>query len=560
MFNSTRRLANLGIRAGSKVVEICHTWKNSETEVQERIVIVEMCWERSRVQVDFMRQIASTIDPELCRIMDNLLSQLAIRLELAVKKIQEVVDRESCHRPGLLGFGSRVRKTAYLMKKDALDNIIQDLEIWQRRFDPSWFLLMKIANPVIDQELQKARARAPVSNPTTAILVKDAQPAKVKRAVQASETSATAAISPLALASGLRDALSRNPKQPAIFLPPDLSEFAEIPHSTARAARRKAGDARWYIIDSVHCRPGADVSITTRDVRDLATKLSRADPFAFGLLQCKGVVRVGYPAPSRQIQAFDFVFRAPYETDALQSLRQLLVSSDENISLTRKFRIACQLARSVNYVHTFNFVHKNIRPESILCFEDVEAGKSHTFLVGFDVFRSADGGTMLLGDIAWDRNVYRHPHRQGQFLTEQYDMRHDVYSLGVCLLEIGLWESFVDYGDGDKKSPSRLGESFQRFKAWLDARNSEEEHTMPRNARFLEDLSSRLKDYLVETAKEKLPARMGDKYTKVVVSCLTCLDERDDIDELEKSLDNDGILAGCHFIETILQDLDTICL
>jgi hypothetical protein len=31
--------------------------------------------------------------------------------------------------------------------------VIDDLEKWQRRLDPSWFLIMRIANPIIDQRL-----------------------------------------------------------------------------------------------------------------------------------------------------------------------------------------------------------------------------------------------------------------------------------------------------------------------------------------------------------------------------------------------------------------------
>lgn len=33
----------------------------------------------------------------------------------------------------------------------------------------------------------------------------------------------------------------------------------------------------------------------------------------------------------------------------------------------------------------------------------------------------------------------------GEFPAEAYKMQHDIYSLGVCLLEIGLWEPLVKY-------------------------------------------------------------------------------------------------------------------
>ena len=36
-------------------------------------------------------------------------------------------------------------------------------------------------------------------------------------------------------------------------------------------------------------------------------------------------------------------------------------------------------------------------------------------------------------------------------------MQHDIYSLGVCLLEIGLWRSFVYYEGEDSSDGATLG-------------------------------------------------------------------------------------------------------
>jgi hypothetical protein len=43
----------------------------------------------------------------------------------------------------------------------------------------------------------------------------------------------------------------------------------------------------------------------------------------------------------------------------------------------------------------------------------------------------------------------RHPTRQGTLLEEQYKMQHDIYSVGIVLLEIGLWASLVSYQGAD---------------------------------------------------------------------------------------------------------------
>jgi hypothetical protein len=158
-----------------------------------------------------------------------------------------------------------------------------------------------------------------------------------------------------------------------------------------------------------------------------------------------------------------------------------------------------------------------------------------SFLVGFEKFRLVDGRTTRSGDCIWEKDLYRHPRRQGLKPEEDYNMQHDIYSLGVCLLEIGLWESFVTHHDeGSDPLPSTL----------LTVLNDPEKDEIKR--------ALRVKDALVDLAKQRLPSRIGDKYTEIVVTCLTCLDESNtefgDSSEFE---DADGVLIGVRFIEKV---------
>lgn len=259
--------------------------------------------------------------------------------------------------------------------------------------------------------------------------------------------------------------------------------------------------------------------------------------------------------------------------EILQSLRQVLLNSPvpNNLepggigaegmamSLTRRVRIAKELAKSISYVHTFNFVHKNISPESVLLFEDLSSSRSATFLVGFDDFRSADGGTALIGDVSWEKNVYRHPSRQGEFPDEAYRMQHDIYSLGVCLLEIGLWESFVAYTTDDPPQP-RYGKSYSNFMAWVKGQSEGGPEQQSSNASYMGFMASKLKEYLVLSARTQLPQKMGDRYAEVVISCLTCLDESDDSFDDGWDMDEDDIRLGVRFNEKILGRLNEIIL
>ena len=50
-----------------------------------------------------------------------------------------------------------LKRFKYIWIKECVDSAIKDLEEWQKKFDPSWFLIMKVVNPIIDQELAKGK-------------------------------------------------------------------------------------------------------------------------------------------------------------------------------------------------------------------------------------------------------------------------------------------------------------------------------------------------------------------------------------------------------------------
>jgi hypothetical protein len=113
-------------------------------------------------------------------------------------------------------------------------------------------------------------------------------------------------------------------------------------------------------------------------------------------------------------------------------------------------------------------------------------------------------------------------------------MQHDIYSLGVCLLEIGLWSSFVQYTNPTSKP------------------------IFPDNFNFEGDAvdnSSRselVKTKLLTLARYVLPEKTGTKYSKIVETCLTCLDVGNDGFGDESELqDEDGVLVAVKYIEKV---------
>ena len=233
---------------------------------------------------------------------------------------------------------------------------------------------------------------------------------------------------------------------------------------------------------------------------------------------------------------YQFILDIPQSLIEPITLRALL-HHQTRCSLNQRFQLAKNLARSVMFVHTTGFVHKGIRPESILVFADAQDPTSytHSFLIGFERSRRAEAPTDYAGDLEWERNLYRHPVRQGEWPEELFIMQHDIYSLGVCLLELGLWESFVQTREETNIAWPELGVS------------SALQDKDQRRGAFL------LKNHLVAIARDKLPALVGLRYTAVTVACLCCLDEDEDNvfgGQLDR-VDQDGIIVGVRFIEQV---------
>jgi hypothetical protein len=489
-------------RYGKLLVEQYATFKNAADEINERVLWVESIWKRITIQLAFLQKVCETLDEEHQDIQNRILQVLVNKLQAAIFQLERV-KRKKGKDSGNNDNAVELKRFKYIWVKECVDNAIKDLEEWQKKFDPSWFLIMKVVNPVIDQELAKGKAEA----------------------------------ASISTAKGLRDSLKEEPQtKVSLFLPEDellSANRQKIPFSTAQTMQR-ATSSKFFILDSVACDPEASISLLTKDVRDLARKLIFADPLTFSLLKCHGVVKV-IDRTKKKVASFDFAFRVPEGMGNPRSLRSVLISADSNLSLSGRFKVAQQLATSVSYIHTYGFVHKNIRPETVLIFQTQQSVLGASFLVGFEKFRLVDGRTTRSGDCIWEKDLYRHPRRQGLKPEEDYTMQHDIYSLGVCLLEIGLWESFVTYHDESSDPlPSTL----------LTVLNDPEKDEIKK--------ALRVKDALVDLAKQRLPSRIGDKYTEIVVTCLTCLDESNtDFGDSSEFEDADGVLIGVRFIEKV---------
>lgn len=523
-------------RYGKILINAYKDFQNAGEIVSERALIVQSLWSRTCLQIDFVKRVARTMSSEHCSIHIEVFEMLHSKQIRAIKKIESLIRSPAD--------GGGVRRWHMPFLRASLDESIQALEAWQRIFDPTWYLILRIADKVIDEELSAGQRDLQHINDSIA-------PVTSRRYLASSEAlvSAESLRKVLVLGSGSQ------PDAPLSEKGLDWDKLESVPYSTTQIIPRLKS-LKHYVLNTIDCESGIDIVQARADTELLARKLSHVDSEVSGLLAAHGFVK-RKRAGSTQLQSLHLVFIPPTDLNQPRSLRQDLMQP-QSFGLSRILDLARRLAGAISFIHTCDFVHKNIRPETIISFgghSALERGRVQTYLLGFDSFRNVNFHTLRHGDAAWERDLYRHPSRQGLFVQDKYVMQHDVYSLGVCLLEIGLWDSFVNYDHAEKELSK--GEPRPRpSKTW----GMQIEDFAPKS---IEGISTynHIKDHLVALATSKLPLRMGDKYTSVVITCLTCLDDgNEDFGDDKEMQDEDGVLVGVRFIEKVLLRLNEISL
>lgn len=437
-------------------MQVYRDLKGANEAVQSRLLIVEAIWKKTAIQVDFVKKIAQVLEEDHCRIHLEVLVVLKSKLGLAISKIESVVKS---------GPDSSVRKWKYARIREAIDHSITELQQWHSVFDPTWYLILRMGNKLIDDELSLSANESVKTSPSS-------------RSTSSYSSSSTTLVSAQSIRSIVKGETS---SEIHVTLPEnglDWNTTNKIEYSSTVLIRRKASE-KIYAVDTITCNASWDLPRLRTDTEGLAKKLTREDAGMFGLLPCKGVIK-RRSSETKRLSSMSLAFQLPHKDICVPptSLRYHLLQ-ERRFSLNRILDIAKQLARAVSFIHTFDFVHKNIRPETIIILPDhgsdppCEFGSA--YLLGFDSFRNVNFHTLKIGDDAWERNLYRHPTRQGIQAQQAYIMQHDVYSLGVCLLELGLWDTFVEYQShaGEVSSEKVPGTGLGLAWAWTISSSSQ---------------------------------------------------------------------------------------
>jgi hypothetical protein len=388
-------------------VRRCQNYRHAEAEARELMISIEHNWMKTEAQINFLKKIANTLDPCYRDVQSRVLSELEGKLKTATLTMDQLVihekEKEKEKEQDLdipavtkvLEEMGRRKKVKYAFQKRSLESIRDDLESWQRRFDPSWILTMRIADSLIDEQLDQ----------------EERKPQQTKFIIAA---------------KGVREAAREStstsiPMDGSIFKLATILTTDETPIPFSSALLCQLSDSKEHIlVDTMICNPIADMNRTMRDVRKLARILSKVDPSTFGLLACIGVLQSstktctkqpssGYhQGQSKEHPTFKFLLAIPTSLSSPKSLRALLIESNPWYPLNHRFDLAKQLTSSLLFIHSSQFVHKNIRPETTIIFDKGErlgSDLGRLFLVGFEKFRPMEGITYRTSDGIWQHDL-----------------------------------------------------------------------------------------------------------------------------------------------------------
>lgn len=305
----------------------------------------------------------------------------------------------------------------------------------------------------------------------------------------------------------------------------DLKFIGAVPENT-----KLTEDGTIYITKVSYALPGTSPEVrdvlfetspdterfTEEESRSLASKLHHA-------LSSWNIPRlIGYRANH------DLVFDRPMPTKDITTLSKIFTTITIEPSLNIRLRLFYELATAVLQTHTLGLVHKKIRPENLLVTYTADSGsirQASLFLSGWQHARGLDGeATKRIGESIARKAIYQHPHRQtrdGKPATNPYCIGHDIYSLGVCILELLTWKPIISSDtEGDVLSDAYR----QTFRDFGFTANIPEDHDGFSEAELLTADAKEVQSILVAMSKRLIGQRAGDKVAELAAKCLKCLD------------------------------------
>ncbi|MCJ1451245.1 hypothetical protein MMC28_001581 [Mycoblastus sanguinarius] len=173
-------------------------------------------------------------------------------------------------------------------------------------------------------------------------------------------------------------------------------------------------------------------------IRKLALLLISQDkPVQFGAPQC-----VGYFNDTSK-DRYGFLYLKPNSVPPTTKPISLLdlITTEKKPSLSKRITLAHAIARCLLYLHSVNWLHKGLRSNNIIFFTPPSQAPSYwaPIVAGFEYARPdyPEEETEPPREHS-EHDIYRHPAVLSRASRSQKS--HDIYSLGIVLVEIAYWQ------------------------------------------------------------------------------------------------------------------------
>lgn len=163
-------------------------------------------------------------------------------------------------------------------------------------------------------------------------------------------------------------------------------------------------------------------------------------PTEFLTLNCLGYF--SDPSKHRFGLKFELPLRHESSPEPITLWRALKSGKRYRLALQHRLSLAKQISKALLNWHMTGWHHQEISSRNILFFSNPtspEPDFTTPYLCGFDFSRQSGKISTTRNAEDMEFSVYRHPDRQFD-TTSTHMLRHDIYSFGVVLLDLGLWD------------------------------------------------------------------------------------------------------------------------
>ncbi|KAH7176898.1 hypothetical protein EDB81DRAFT_898382 [Dactylonectria macrodidyma] len=218
-------------------------------------------------------------------------------------------------------------------------------------------------------------------------------------------------------------------------------------------------------------------------------------PCPQGLYHDEAEARYGLLFPLSSLGAKDLNSLWTLEQVISTTERERLPAPLKTPRLEDRFRLALTIATALARFHSVGWYYQGMNSKNICLVENnATVAFDKPFLFGFTKTRSFDE-KVSYDDSDLANNVYRHPLRWEPHPRSRHNALYDLYSLGVALLEIGLWRPAAGL-----LSPTGQADNFDM-------------------SAFMTD-TYQVQAYLKGWAKKALATNLGSTYQQIVLGLL----------------------------------------